>query len=326
MKDDDGTSYLSGEASSSLPSILKSIRITGVERENESKPRIEVIEETNQCDDDDDDDDDPPPLFGVDASRSTSVPLKQGHGSEVSLMEQMMKEALDTKVVLDKEKEIQRKKDIQSSSFGLQKGFLNKKQKTKKRDIVVVPSITKGSHTNSLQLPEVQEAMSASSSTLLHRTIQNELTSPDLLNRIQQNPKLLRGMKDPLCLAALDALQRNPKDALEKFREYPNVLEFMNEMFSLLGDHFHQLGETTDARTSDLQASRSEKEVNKHNMSVDDVIQDKELTSLLMDQDMQRIMHECSSAPIMTKKYMADPLYGPKLQRLLDAGLLQLVQ
>jgi hypothetical protein len=317
------TSYLSGEANSLLPSMLQSINIEKKE-DIESRPRIEIIEEIDQ--------DSVPPSLDLKIPCSKSFSLKQDRGNEVSLMEQMMKEALETKVVLDKEKESQRKKDIQSSSFGLKKGFLNRKTKSaKKRDIVVVPSKIKGCRQHSLQIPEVQEAMSASSSNLLRRTIQNEFTSPDLLNRIQQNPKLIRGMNDTQCMAALDALQKNPKAAIEKFRDYPNVLEFINEMLSLLGDHFLELNETKDSDDDDKKSMEKkitylEKEEDKLSRSVRDVIRDKELTSLLMDQDIQRVMHECSTAPILTRKYMSDPVYGPKLKRLMDAGLLQLVQ
>lgn len=322
MKENDA-SYLSGEAHSLLPAMLKSIHI-GKKENIDSKPCIEVIEEIDQ------DGIIPPPL-DLDTPCSKSVPFTQEQGNEMSLMEQMMKEALETKVVLEKEKGKQRKKDIQSSSFGVKKGFLNKKPKRgKKEDIIIVPSKSKASPKNSLQFPEVQEAMSASSSNVLRRTIQNGFASPDLLNRIQQNPKLMRGMNDPICLAALDALQKNPQAAIEKFRDYPNVLEFMNEMFSLLGDHFLQLKErkdlSHDSKTKSQTKQQREIEKDELSSSVDDIIRDKELTSLLMDQDMQRVMHECSTSPIITRKYMADPLYGPKLQRLMEAGLLQLVQ
>lgn len=319
---DNNTSYLSGEANSLLPSMLQSINIEKKE-DIESRPRIEIIEEIDQ--------DSVPPSLDLEIPSSKSLSLKQDRGNEVSLMEQMMKEALETKVVLDKEKESQRKKDVQSSSFGLKKGFLNRKTKSaKKRDIVVEPSKIKACRQHPLQIPEVQEAMSASSSNLLRRTIQNEFTSPNLLNRIQQNPKLIRGMNDSQCMAALDALQKNPKAAIEKFRDYPNVLEFMNEMLSLLGDHFLELNETKDSyddkKSMEKQITHHGKEEDKLNRSVHDVIRDKELTSLLMDQDIQRVMHECSTAPILTRKYMLDPVYGPKLKRLMDAGLLQLVQ
>ena len=319
---DNNTSYLSGEANSLLPSMLQSINIEKKE-DIESRPRIEIIEEIDQ--------DSVPPSLDLEIPSSKSLSLKQDRGNEVSLMEQMMKEALETKVVLDKEKESQRKKDVQSSSFGLKKGFLNRKTKSaKKMDIVVEPSKIKACRQHPLQIPEVQEAMSASSSNLLRRTIQNEFTSPNLLNRIQQNPKLIRGMNDSQCMAALDALQKNPKAAIEKFRDYPNVLEFMNEMLSLLGDHFLELNETKDSyddkKSMEKQITHHGKEEDKLNRSVHDVIRDKELTSLLMDQDIQRVMHECSTAPILTRKYMLDPVYGPKLKRLMDAGLLQLVQ
>jgi hypothetical protein len=102
-------------------------------------------------------------------------------------------------------------------------------------------------------------------------------------------------------------------------------------MLSSLGDHFLELNETKDSDDDDKKSMEKkitylEKEEDKLSRSVRDVIRDKELTSLLMDQDIQRVMHECSTAPILTRKYISDPVYGPKLKRLMDAGLLQLVQ
>ena len=51
---------------------------------------------------------------------------------------------------------------------------------------------------------------------------------------------------------------------------------------------------------------------------------DPELTRILMDPRMQAVMQECSK-PGRMAMFMQSPEHGPKLRRLLRAGLLQMV-
>lgn len=48
-----------------------------------------------------------------------------------------------------------------------------------------------------------------------------------------------------------------------------------------------------------------------------------QLRTLLMDDDMRRVLQECSN-PAAFRRYMTHPKYGPKIKRLADAGLVAL--
>ena len=67
---------------------------------------------------------------------------------------------------------------------------------------------------NPLHLPEVQSAM------LSHlQTNSDQWATPGSLDTITQNyPKLARGMNDPQYMAALQCMQTNPKETLERLR------------------------------------------------------------------------------------------------------------
>ena len=67
---------------------------------------------------------------------------------------------------------------------------------------------------NPLHLPEVQSAMLSRL-----QTNSDQWATPDLLDTITQNyPKLARGMNDPQYMAALQCMQTNPKETLERLR------------------------------------------------------------------------------------------------------------
>ncbi len=58
---------------------------------------------------------------------------------------------------------------------------------------------------------------------------------------------------------------------------------------------------------------------------LDSIMADQELTSLLMDVKLQTVMDECSRIPGKMRMYMEDKEYGPKLKKLIHAGLLRVV-
>lgn len=309
--------YLSGEANESLCSKLKSLVMDG-EPATQSTLRIEIHED--------------------DSKEEPSVSNKKRFKSEKSLLEFMMDEGLKAKIHLDTVRSVERRQDLPSSTYGLKKGFLNridtkvKTKKMKKIDIVVGPFNKKSVNSNPLEIVEVQEAMSSSRMSVLCKSIENVFQSSDLLHRIQENATLTRGMNDPECMEALNAFQQNPKQAMEKFRDYPKINEFMNEMCSILGDHFIELSKHNNAvehlncdefKDSNIMTHREEQD-GKRSSAVDDIVKDEELTSLLLDVDIQRVLRECSLSSNHTSMYLSDSTYGPKLRRLMNAGLLRL--
>jgi len=92
--------------------------------------------------------------------------------------------------------------------------------------------------TNPLHLPEVHSAM------LSHlQTNSDQLATPDLLDTITQNhPKLARGMNDPRYMAALQCMQTNPKETLERLKETsPDIVDWLMEFCGVMGEHFIKL-------------------------------------------------------------------------------------
>ena len=149
--------FLSGEVDRSLGSVLGSLSIhdNNNNRHNDfSKTeanKIRVIGVSSDHDDDDDDSDDesPPP---IDAGESMKVPSNTPSTSSSpstidsvnekesendvpmpSLMEQMMKEALQARGDEQDKKKSRERKSAKTSSFGFKKGFLSAGSKPKPR-------------------------------------------------------------------------------------------------------------------------------------------------------------------------------------------------
>ena len=192
----------------------------------------------------------------------------------------------------------------------------------------------------------------------------NWSSSPDLLQRISSDPILMKGMTNPKYTAALEALQQDPKEAMRKFENHLDVKDFLNRMCQVLGDHFTELGEKQDQEQEQeqeqdkktqghssnddvkeedvgplaysvlqkekMRQEQGEESLASSNMSkkekdqVDAIMKDQELTKILMDVDMQRVMQECSTIPGKMKMYMSHDVHGAKLRKLIQAGLLRI--
>ena len=191
-------------------------------------------------------------------------------------------------------------------------------------------------------MEQVQEAMNENDPTVsfLNQS-KGQWATPDLMSKIAQNPKLMSGMSNPKCQAALEAMVQNPKAAMQalKGKEHEDVQDFIKEFCSVMGHHFVKLGEEqkeeegggdgkTQSQSDNGDATKSspliqeqrdmgplaqkamerEQERQKEGKKawdaaeledqdrkrLDTVMQNEELTSLLMDPDMQRVIQECS--------------------------------
>jgi len=153
----------------------------------------------------------------------------------------------------------------------------------------------------------------------------------------------------------LQALQSNPKEAMEKFKDHKDVTDFLHEFCSLLGDHFTQLGDEEQVSSSSnsksqtqipseedvgpiafraLQKEKERRDKGEPSLSHkgmtkqeqeqhDAIMKNEELTKILMDVDMQRVIHECSTIPGKMQVFMRHDVYGVKLRKLIHAGLLK---
>lgn len=213
-----------------------------------------------------------------------------------------------------------------------------------RNNIETIPKPNPTSHKNNpLHMQEVQDAMNGNKGWA--NFANKDWSSPELLDRISKNPILLAGMQNPKFTAALEALKSNPKEAMKKFKDHKDVTEFLNEFCSVLGDHFTKLGETqeqnvnvteTDVGPMAYSAIQKENErkakgeqslgegmTREEQEQIDSIMKDKDLTEILMDVDMQRVMQECSTIPGKMQMYMQHEEYGKKLRKLIQAGLLR---
>ena len=225
------------------------------------------------------------------------------------------------------------------------------------------------SEADRLRLKEVQDAMqnsslggmlggSSSAAGGAGATTDQLLTGDaELMQKIASNPRLAAGMRNPKFAAAMEALQSDPVAAMERFRDHPEIGDFLREYCGVLGEHFTELGrkqEEAEAKAKKKKnqtqngapltpgdsmgplaeaAMRREQERKARGeanapMSQDEeemmqrIVSDPEMAEILMDPAMQIIMQECA-VPGRMHAYMQHPQYGPKLRKLMEAGLLK---
>jgi hypothetical protein len=209
-------------------------------------------------------------------------------------------------------------------------------------------------------LKEVHEAMSKGNESPFEKLLnenRQQWETPELMQKITENPLLVAGMSNPIYTAALQEFQENPKNAMQKYSKNEHskdILLFLTEFCGVLGQHFTSLGEEQKRQQQQQQKSLgplAEKALRRHvanNRSliseVSDVTSDEkvakpqqdeevsrilsnpELTQLLMDPEMQRVIQECTTSNGREKfrYYMQHPNFALKLQKLIKAGLLKI--
>lgn len=120
-----------------------------------------------------------------------------------------------------------------------------------------IPTITKksGSTVNSNKVSakiveEVQEALKEDENPMLAKLKTGDWVTPDLVQQFQSNPIVARGLNNPKCQAAIQAMQKNPNEAKKKFGDDPEVDLFMREFGKLMSAHFESLGSTSDTSST----------------------------------------------------------------------------
>jgi len=101
----------------------------------------------------------------------------------------------------------------------------------------------------------------------------------------------------------------------------PYVERSLQELESKTNDKSKNQRESSNKKGT--KANPIEKMNKKEKEQVQKILQDKELTNILMDPNFQRVMQDCST-PGKMQKYMHHPEYGRKLRKLIEAGLLKI--
>jgi len=338
----------------------------------------------------DSEDDEPPPIednvddFLLNIAQPPEPPpvVKPVVPEGPSLADLMFEEAAKAKKVKDFEDAKVAAKQAKKSMGGLKGGFFNKSNKGSKKKktkpmlpkpkeepifeldasgemVETIPTIRKNnesSNKDSKIFAEVQEAMKKNPMEGLDKT---QWANDNLMQTIAKNPRLAMGLQNPRFAAAIQELQKNPKEAMEKYKSDKAIFDFLNEFCGVMGDHFAKLGED-QARAEEAkkaaEAAEAGEELDdligplakaaldkdeekrkggggggigwddsmskKEKERVDSIVSNQHLSSILMDPKMQRIIQECNH-PGRMQMYMKDDEWGPKLRLLIDNGLLK---
>ena len=170
-----------------------------------------------------------------------------------------------------------------------------------------------------MRIEEVQDAMSETAMNTLKK---GEWVNNDLMEKIRENPTLLRTFSDPRFKHLAERLQSNPKAVIQEAQRNPELKEFLNALMSVLGSHFKQMGQR--ASTKQTSSSPSVPIQQQQDPEVKRVLDDPKLRALLMDPKMKEVLQNCSTKPGALQYYMSIPDVRAKLLQMAQAGLIQL--
>lgn len=211
-----------------------------------------------------------------------------------------------------------------------------------------MPTITKKktvSKEDALRLDEVQAAMQDSKpATDFLKEKQSEWSTPELMERMGKNPRIVAGMKNPYYMKVMQELQTNPQEAMRKCQSDPGLRDFIQEWVGMMGGHFEKLGKKEadekkkkaqeEAKKATTKNPVTGKEIRwdtlpaeakdeKADEKVQKILANQELAGLLNDPEMHKVLQDCGN-PGRLGYYMRDPQWGPKLRMMADAGLVQI--
>jgi STI1/HOP, DP domain len=119
-------------------------------------------------------------------------------------------------------KKTNKKKKAQQSQSQSQ----SQKTNSSRVPISVVPNANAQQH-NPLQLDEVQQAMGDKPSF--------NMTTPDMLEKVQKNERLMKGLANPRFTKAIEEMQKDPAATVAKYADDVEMGEFFKEFMELMG-------------------------------------------------------------------------------------------
>ena len=181
-----------------------------------------------------------------------------------------------------------------------------------------------------------------------------------LFQRMAKNPALAMGLQDPECQEVMAMLQKDPAAAMQRCKGSPKLQRFFTEFCGLMGDHFGKLGEKQDEEEAKkkkkagggaaagaaaappaapapkkkkgplIQEVKSAAEIAaekkkaaadaKLQKEADRILEDKSLHEILTDPETRGVLQRCGN-PGEMNRFMRDPKWGPRLRKLIDAGV-----
>ena len=279
---------------------------------------------------------------------------------EPSLADLMMGDALQNKAEraekTAKDEKRMKKSFGDGMKKGLKKGFFDKPSKKKapsKKKEADMPTITRKTSKNPSELlqgmkEEVAASMAQDRHPLAAALQGGEWVTPELVQELAKRPVLAKGMSNPRYQAALQALQKDPKNGAKQFDSDPELKRFLTEFCEVMGGHMIKLAGDEEAPKPSTPALPTDKEkaqmgplcaqvseacargegpepakTKQEQQEVDDVLKNDELRELLMDAKTQELMQRCAD-PRAFHELMRNPENRAIIAKLEKAGLVQL--
>ena len=206
---------------------------------------------------------------------------------------------------------------------GLRKGFLVEKSKPKSTSKPLTKSTVKVDYdlkpkknqSSNLVFNEVQENMKDDYNLLGG----GQWITPDLLKNIEGNEKLLRRLNDPKFSKAVEMMQKDPRAAMEYYKDQLDVQEFFQEFFKVLGAHFINLGDKTETSQKTNSSQKSEEEI-----QFEKTISDPAIQTILSKSSIRNLFTVLKSNPEEGQHLFrtANDSLKADVEKLIEAGLL----
>lgn len=209
------------------------------------------------------------------SSEKTQIETENNYSTSTdgpSMLDLMMEAQKAASKEHEKEKAEIEKKEVQKSFSGFKKGFFGGNKTGKavassttlassstvgnkvghgSNDIIEVKPTAKDNLSSGKQktpapvLPDVQNALQEEENQKLSSMLMTnkEWMTNDLMNQFKSNAVLARGFQNPKCMAAMQLLQSDPKEALTRFQHDEEVSVFLKEFGSVMSGHFMGLAE-----------------------------------------------------------------------------------
>lgn len=177
-----------------------------------------------------------------------------------------------------------------------------------------------------LQLPEVQAAM-AGSNPMAEQLKKGDWVNQDLMQAMASNPRLVMGMQNPHYKAVLDKMQTDPTGAMKECEKDPGLKAFIQEWMGVMSQHFDKLGEKQQQKQAPAAPPQSKEEAMAaaaaNDPEVQKVLANRELAEMLQDPVLRKKLEACGD-PATLRRHMQDADFRSKVQKLKEAGLIQI--
>jgi hypothetical protein len=250
----------------------------------------------------------------------TTQPLDVVHPDLLIVNESVKKK----KPTFNSESSTKRSTPSESSFGGLKKGFLcynRDKPKSKKKPDPAdsMPYIKTKKTENNLKISEVQDEMNKSFPLVANS---KEWLTADMLDKIDSNPVLSRGLTDPNISKALEKFRTNPEEAMKENQKNPQVMEFLQEFCKLMGDHFTSLA---DKRDSTHQEEQIRECLTEEEKKMKEALNDPKVQEVLRDANVQKLIELLKDDVTEAQRFLdsnRSSEFQSKVRLLIDYGVL----